>query len=150
MNPESLFSLLNTIAIIGWLGLFIAPKWKGTLWIVRSGVLSLVLAVSYLILFIYFAQSSGGLNLGEAFSSLKGIIGLLSNEYAMLVGWAHYLAFDLFVGAWIVGNAITNQIPHYLRIPCLFFTLMTGPIGFLLYFIVKSIYLKQLKTDIIA
>ena len=51
----------------------------------------------------------------------------------MLVGWVHYLVFDLFVGAWIVRDARRRGIHHGLVLPCLFFTLMLGPIGLLLY-----------------
>ena len=49
------------------------------------------------------------------------------------------MAFDLFVGAWEVQDAQANQVPHLLVIPCLIATLMAGPAGLLLYWIVKVI-----------
>jgi hypothetical protein len=49
------------------------------------------------------------------------------------VGWAHYLAFDLFVGSWEVRDSQRLKIPHWQVVPCLLFTLMVGPVGLVLY-----------------
>ena len=51
----------------------------------------------------------------------------------MVAGWAHYLAFDLFVGAWIVEDALKRGAPAWLRMVPLPLTLMFGPAGLLLY-----------------
>jgi len=52
---------------------------------------------------------------------------------AVIAGWLHYLVFDLFVGAWEVRDAQKRGINHWLVVPCLFFTLILGPVGLLLY-----------------
>ena len=53
------------------------------------------------------------------------------------MGWIHYLVFDLFVGAWIGRDAIRRAIPHWMVVPCLVVTLFIGPVGLLLYFLVR-------------
>ncbi|MCL4859521.1 MAG: DUF4281 domain-containing protein [Caldilineaceae bacterium] len=52
---------------------------------------------------------------------------------ATAVAWIHFLAFDLFVGRWIYLDSRTQGGSVWLASPCLFFTLMLGPLGFLLY-----------------
>jgi hypothetical protein len=68
---------------------------------------------------------------------------LFENKEAVLAGWVHYLAFDLFVGTWIVSNSQKLNIRHLYILPCLFFTFMLGPIGLLMYFIVRAALTKQ-------
>jgi hypothetical protein len=41
-------------------------------------------------------------------------------------------------GKWIVEDSIRNNIPHLLVVPCLFATLMLGPMGLLCYYIVRT------------
>ena len=55
------------------------------------------------------------------------------------IGWIHYLAFDLFVGTWISRNADAHKISRWFQIPILFFTLMAGPIGLLLYHLLRQL-----------
>jgi hypothetical protein len=62
---------------------------------------------------------------------------LLSQPHAALAGWIHYLAFDLFVGAWESRDAQRLGISPILVAPCLFLTLMAGPVGLLLYAILR-------------
>ena len=79
----------------------------------------------------------------ESFGSLSGIASMFQNETAMLAGWVHYLAFDLMVGLYITHNAEKYGINRFVLIPCLFFTFMLGPIGLLLYFIIRIAYTKR-------
>ena len=39
---------------------------------------------------------------------------LFENPYLLLAGWVHYLAFDLFIGAWEVRDARRLEINHLL------------------------------------
>jgi len=85
-----------------------------------------------------FGEGGGG-----NFSSLAGVRTLFESDYALLGGWIHYLVFDLFIGAWEVRDAQRLRINHFLVIPCLFFTLMAGPVGLLMYFILRWALRKQ-------
>jgi hypothetical protein len=55
-----------------------------------------------------------------------------------MLGWTHYLAFDLFIGSWEIEDAGKRGIPHWLMVPILLLTFMLGPIGLLTYFIVRT------------
>ena len=77
---------------------------------------------------------------GAGFGSLAGVALLFSVPELLLAGWIHYLAFDLFVGAWEVKDAQQAGIHHVAVIPCLFATLIFGPGGLVLYWIIKLTY----------
>jgi hypothetical protein len=138
MNADQLFSLCNLIALVGWLFMALAPRWAWTKKIVLSGAWIVLLAGVYLVLIVLFFGTSEG-----NFSSLNGVMKVFENKEAVLAGWVHYLAFDLFVGTWIVSNSQKLNIRHLYILPCLFFTFMLGPIGLLMYFIVRAALTKQ-------
>lgn len=134
MNAETIFSIANLVALVGWLLLIFAPRWKWTQKIVVSGAVSLLLSVAYLVLIVlFFGKAEGG------FSSLADVMKLFTNPYAALAGWIHYLAFDLFVGGWEVKDAGKRGISHWFVMPCLILTFLLGPIGFLLYHILRLV-----------
>jgi hypothetical protein len=132
MNPETVFSIANSAALAGWILIVFAPRWTWTRKIVLSGAIPLLLAVAYLILIVlFFGAADGG------FGSLADVMRLFTNPWATLAGWIHYLAFDLFVGSWEVEDAQARGISHWFVIPCLVLTFLLGPIGFLLYHILR-------------
>jgi Kef-type K+ transport system membrane component KefB len=132
MKAEVIFSAANVIAIVGWLLLAIGPGWGITRRIVLSGILPLFLSIAYLVLILlFFGRAEGG------FGSLADVMKLFTNEWAMLAGWIHYLAFDMFIGAWEVRDAQERGVSHILVIPCLVLTFLLGPIGLLLYHIIR-------------
>ena len=77
------------------------------------------------------------------FGNLEEVMILFKNPKAVLAGWIHYLVFDLLTGRWIALDAVKNGISKWFVAPCLFFTLMLGPVGFLLYTILKYFYPKN-------
>ena len=68
-----------------------------------------------------------------SFQSLAGVHQLFFNNWILLAGWVHYLAFDLFVGSWIVRDAQALKLAHYWVIPILPLTFILGPVGFMFY-----------------
>ncbi len=139
MKAETIFQICNSLAPIGWLLMILAPRWTWTRKIVLSGLLPLILGLVYLFLIvIYFGESEGN------FSSLEGVAALFKNPFALTAGWIHYLAFDMFIGAWEVRDSQKHGITHLLLIPCLFFTFMFGPIGLILYFVLRFTKTKRL------
>ena len=133
MNADRLFSICSAAVVPGWLLLAAAPRWKPTKLLVRSGLLSGLLAAVYLVLILRnYPGAVGG------FGSLAEVAQLFESRPLLLAGWVHYLAFDLFVGAWETGDAEARGVVHLLVIPCLVLTFLFGPIGLLAYFAVRA------------
>ena len=134
MNAELIFSIVNLIAAIGWSLMILFPRWILTQRVIVNGTLTLILAVVYsLLIIIFFGNTEGG------FGSLAAVHALFQNSYLLLAGWIHYLAFDLFIGAWQLRDAQKHQIPHYQLIPVLILTFLFGPVGLLLYFGLRAV-----------
>jgi len=76
---------------------------------------------------------------------MADVAALFQKRELLLAGWIHYLAFDLFIGAWEVRDAQRNQIPHLVVIPCLVMTFMLGPIGLLFYFAIRTAKTRSLS-----
>ena len=132
MKAEQIFTIANLVAIVGWLLIAILPRWRVTRFVVLSGGVSLALAGLYLVLIVmFFGAAEGG------FDSLANVMKLFTNEWAVLAGWIHYLAFDLFIGAWEVRDAERRGVSHLWVIPCLVLTFLLGPIGLLAYSILR-------------
>jgi hypothetical protein len=143
MNADFLFQVFNQAAALGWVILILAPKWKITRMVIRNGVYPLALALVYIIILATnFNPESAD------FTSLEGVKSLFANDYMVLLGWVHYLAFDLFVGIWIVADSEKLGFRHYSIVPALFLTFMLGPTGFLVYMIMRIIKTRKLSKEL--
>jgi hypothetical protein len=132
MRPEHLFSILNPVALAAWLPLVFLPRarWATT---VLPVVIPCLFAVSYVVLVVLSLPWGEG-----GFSSLTEVKALFENPWALLAGWVHYLAFDLFIGGWEVRDAQQRGIPHLLVVPALVLTFLFGPAGLLFHLVIRS------------
>jgi len=139
MSPDTIFQTCSTIAMAGWLVLLIiSPFWSSFDKFLIGTIITLFAIVYAWLIFQVFSPGDF-----EKFGSLNGVMELFTDKTAVTAGWVHYLAFDLLTGIWIKKNAQKYNIHHLILIPCLLFTFMLGPIGLLLYLLVRSIKTKQ-------
>ena len=139
MSPDSIFQICSSIAMVGWLLLIIAsPFLQG----IDKFLIGVVIALFCIVYAWLVAQSFAPADM-KNFSSLEGVMVLFQNKTLVTAGWVHYLAFDLMTGIWIKKNSEKYGISHWIVIPCLFFTFMLGPIGLLLYLLIRTIKAKQ-------
>ena len=143
MSPETVFQLANTLVLPQWLLMVVAPRWSATKWLINSYLIPVVLAVIYVI----YLFGGGPVDFGS-FGSLSGVKGLFANggDGVMMAGWIHYLAFDLVAGTVVLRDSQEKAVPHWLIIVPLFFCFMLGPVGLLLYWIIRSVRTRQLSV----
>lgn len=137
MSYDLLFSLINASVMPAWLLLIFAPQWQVTEKIVHSMLYPLLLGAVYALCMVFAYMGHGAQ--GGSFTSIDGVRTLFSSDVGMVIGWAHYLVFDLFVGAWEARDARRRGFSHWLLIPCLLLTFMLGPIGLFLYLILRKL-----------
>ena len=142
MLADTLLSLCNYLVLPGWLLLLLLPRWKFTLSVICPAVIPFMLGLVYVGLFL---SQLGNMPEGAGFGSLAEISAMFSNPYALAAGWIHYLAFDLFVGAWEVFDSQKNNVPRWYVVPCLLLTLMLGPVGLALYLSIRGILTKKFE-----
>lgn len=134
LRPELVFSLASNLALIAWIALAVSPKdarWVRPARLFAGRIVPLVLAVFYVLLFTANGMGDGGYDSIAAVQRLFAVPGLLT------AGWLHYLAFDLFVGAWIAERAGALGLPHWLVLPLLALTFLFGPAGFLAFALLR-------------
>lgn len=144
MSWEGVFTATNVIALIGWLLIAAGPRGPKTL--------ALVLYLCVGLLCFAYATMAVGLHAGwfEANRlpgtpppnildyNIGGLRNLFMSDGGIVLGWTHYLAFDLFVGQWIAKDADHKGFSRLVQIPVLFLTLMVGPAGLLVWLIVRD------------
>ena len=138
MTPESIFSMCSYIVLPSWALLIFAGRWKWTAQLICGFVVPVLLGILYFGLLVHVGMEM--YKAGEmygGFRSLADVAQLFSNPYALLAGWVHYLAFDLFIGSWEVRDAQRFDISHWLVIPCLLLTFLFGPVGLVLYLAIR-------------
>ena len=140
MDAASIFSLGNSCILIGWILLIFLPNWKYTQVSILNGLI-----VLYSVVYAYLILKDIGDFRADSFSTLANVKALLQNDNAVAAGWFHYLSCDLFVGAYIVRKSISLGISRWLYTLALPFTFMFGPMGYLIFFIIKSLKNKSLS-----
>jgi hypothetical protein len=131
MPPDQIFQIANPLALLGWVTLTLAPLAPRTAqWVAMAIPLALSVLYAGLIL-AFWATAPGG------FGSLADVQALFTSREIALAGWLHYLAFDLFLGAWAVRTARAERIAHALVLPCLVLIFLFGPAGLLAFAILR-------------
>ncbi|MBC6489595.1 ABA4-like family protein [Flavihumibacter stibioxidans] len=142
MSPDTIFRLSSTLALIGWVLLLVFHK---TTWIGK--ILTGTIITIFALLYTWLIASNLGTFQADSFNSLDNIASLFRSREALLAGWIHYLAFDLFTGIYMVTDARRHGIGLWPLLPCLFFTFMLGPFGLLLYLLLRWFQTRQYFTD---
>lgn len=140
----TLFTVTNAVAFAGWAALALLPR--------RPAVHSLILyagvgilCLAYLAMFVSLfgglvdpARVAGASAPDLTEYTIAGLRALFMSDGGIVLGWTHYLAFDLFVGLWISRDADAKGFSRLAQLPVLFLTLMAGPIGLLVWLLVRE------------
>lgn len=138
MSPDQMFQIANPLALLGWLALLASPLAPRVAQAVAAAAIPLLLSLAYAGLVLAFWSSAPG-----GFGSLPEVMQLFTHPQIALAGWLHYLAFDLFLGAWEVRTARAEGIPHWAVIPCLILTFLFGPAGLLAFAILRFTLVRK-------
>ena len=95
ITDDELFPIVNLV-FPAWALLALLPRWKYTAPVVR------IVALSYSVLYVALLPNILFANPVIVsiydFNSLDGLLKFFSHKSAMLLGWVHYIAFDLWTG----------------------------------------------------
>jgi len=139
---ETIFSLSNLLVMPFWLAMIFLPRWRWTARIMASLWPIVPAAVLYAVLVV---PNLPALFPALANPELAAIAALLGTPEGATIAWAHFLAFDLFVGRWVYLDARRLGISAWIGSPILFLVLMIGPAGFLLYVLARLIKTRSLS-----
>jgi hypothetical protein len=127
MTPEDVFSLAGTAAMAGWAILILGPRRYA--WLNVVPMWGIPLAISGIYAALILSRFSG---MGGGFDSLASVATLMSDDWALLAGWVHFLAFDLFVGAVMAARMDRVGVGRIVQGAILATIFMLGPFGLLI------------------
>jgi hypothetical protein len=130
------FELSNLVVLPFWALMILAPTWSFTRRIVGSPWIVAPPALIYLVVLLPVAAMV-----------LQAVANPVPAEIASMLGtptgtalaWAHFVAFDLFVGRWIHIDSRNRRYSPWWVSPTLLLTLLVGPVGLLTYLLVRTV-----------
>lgn len=146
-TPDLIFSLSNGLAAAAWLALAVSPhgtRWAPQVRRLAGRAVPLLFAAVYVALFAASGMGDGG------YGSIAAVQRLMAVPALLTAGWLHYLAFDLFVGAWIAERAGALGLPHLLVLPLLALTFMFGPAGLLGFAVLRQLWRLRDPKPVLA
>jgi hypothetical protein len=133
MTPQAFFQVTNTLALVAWILLVLAPGRKVVAGLLCAIVVPGLLSLAYVAV-IGWKLAANGFP-GEDVTTLAGLRKIFGDDWVLAAAWTHYLVFDMVVGAWIARDSVRLGIPWWLRTVALALTFLAGPTGFLAHII---------------
>ena len=144
MDWDSVFGFVNIVALIAWALVLGGPRGQKTLALVLYLGVGM-LCFSYLAMIV--SMHAGWLDADRLPGTpppnfldynIAGLRNLFMSDGGLVMGWTHYLAFDLFVGQWIAKDADNKGFHRLVQVPFLLLTFLAGPVGLFLWLVVRD------------
>lgn len=133
---STVFSLMALLVMPLWFGMIVMPRAQWTAAALRSPVVLAPIALVYVALVV---PDLATILPAVLRPELPEIAALLGTEAGATIAWAHFLAFDAFVGRWVWQDAQQRGISPWVSGPILFAVLMLGPLGLSVYLLVGAL-----------
>ena len=105
---------------------------------ILSGVYIFILYKSYIVGYDFDGNFSLYLGLSE-------LSRLFEDHLYIMIFWTHFIAINLFIGGWIVKDSQKFSINKVLMAVPLIVTYLIGPLGLILYWIIRIFYAKRIS-----
>ena len=138
MDWDFIFDAVNMLALVAWVALVFLPRWPvllAAILYLGVGLLCAIYGVALIAVLSGAIPSGSG---GADFTTIEGVRSIFDSDVGVTIGWTHYLAFDLFVGLWIARDGDAKGISRFIQAPILFATLMAGPLGLVLWLLLRE------------
>jgi hypothetical protein len=132
----TVFELSNLVVLPFWALMVFLPLWTVTRRVMATPWVVAPAAILYLITMVPVAS----MVLPEVINPVQArIASLLGTPTGTTLAWAHFVAFDLFVGRWIYNDSRSRGYSAWWVSPVLVLTLLVGPIGLLVYLTARTL-----------
>ena len=142
---ENIYIWTNIGILPFWLMLIIMPNSKVTQFFINSIILPLILSATYVyIIYQTILLDEPIFDIFRLYLSLDGLYTVFATESFLLIFWLHFVALNLFLGSWISRDGIKYNMSRSLVFFPLILVYFTGPLGLVLYWIIRVFYAKKL------
>ncbi len=143
---EILYLWVNLGVLPFWLILIFFPTSNLCRFLATSIVPVLLLAGTYIfVLYKSYLNSYDFLTNFELYLNISNLSNLFSNNLFLMLFWIHFVSINLFVGGWMVKDSQKFNINKLLMILPLIVTYLIGPLGLLIYWLIRIFYAKSIN-----
>ena len=143
---EILYYWVNFGVLPFWLILIFFPQSNLSRYFVTSIFPILLLSGAYIfMLYKSYLSSYEFLVNFDLYLSISNLSNLFSNETFLMLFWIHFVSINLFTGGWIVKDSQKFGINKIILFLPLLITYLIGPLGILVYWIVRIFYAKRIN-----
>ena len=138
-----------------WLNLGVLPFWFVLIIFPQSQICRIlttsifpifILSLVYgYLLYTTFHNGYNFLTNFDLYLGLSRLSNLFSDSSFLILFWTHFLAINLFCGGWIVKDSQKFGINKMLMFFPLLITYLIGPIGIIIYWVVRIFYAKRIN-----
>ena len=142
---ENIYLWANFGVFPFWCMLIVIPNSKVTQILVNSIIIPLILSTSYVyVIYQTILLDESIFDIFKLYLGLDNLYTVFATESFLLVFWLHFLALNLFLGSWMSRDGVKYNISRSLVFIPLILTYFTGPLGLVLYWIIRIFYAKKL------
>ena len=128
-----------------WLMLIIIPNSKITQIFINSVILPLILSATYVfVIYQSVLLDEPIFDIFKLYLSLDNLYTVFATESFLLVFWLHFLTLNLFLGSWVSRDGVKHNISRSIVFFPLILIYFTGPLGLVLYWLIRIFYAKKL------
>ena len=142
---ENIYLWTNFGILPFWLMLIIIPNSKVTQILINSVILPLILSITYVyVIYQTILLDEPIFDIFKLYLSLDDLYTVFATESFLLVFWLHFLTLNLFLGSWVSRDGVKHDMSRGLVSFPLILIYFTGPLGLVLYWVIRIFYAKKL------
>jgi len=152
---EQIYTFFNIEMIYLWLNIGVLPFWFVLMFFPQSNICKylvtsifpyLVFGLVYIyLLFLFYKADYNFLNNFNLYLGLNELKNLFEDNSFLIAFWLHFLAINLFCGAWIVQDSQKFIISKIIVFFPLIITYFIGPIGLFIYWVIRIFFAKRIS-----
>jgi hypothetical protein len=152
---EQIYTYFTIEILYFWVNLGVLPFWFILIFLPQSNICRifttsifpiLLLSGAYIfMLYVMFLSNYDFLSNFELYLGINSLTDLFSNNSFLIIFWIHFVSINLFVGGWIVKDSLKFNMNKVLLFLPLIITYLIGPLGIVVYWIIKIFYAKRIS-----
>ena len=152
---EQIYTYFTIEILYFWVNLGVLPFWFILIFLPQSNICrifttsifpTLLLSGAYIfMLYVMFLSNYDFLSNFELYLGINSLTDLFSNNSFLIIFWIHFVSINLFVGGWIVKDSLKFNMNKVLLFLPLIITYLIGPLGIVVYWIIKIFYAKRIS-----
>ncbi|MDC3355121.1 ABA4-like family protein [Candidatus Pelagibacter sp.] len=152
---EQIYTFFTLEMVYVWLNLGVLPFWFVMVFFPKSQICKVfitsifpifILSLFYIyLLYVVYMDDYDFLQNFKLYLGLSEILNLFENQSFLILFWVHFLAMNIFCGGWIINDSQIFSMNKFLVSIPLIITYLIGPLGIVLYWIIRVFYAKRIR-----